>query len=251
MKSNRALAYFLVCMTIMAVSIRAGAQLNCSGGWIGCLSITGNLQNNAGQLDTIQNIQTSSSPTWATINATAGYQLNGAAVASPIICSNTSASSTITGTASKTYFSINCSIAANLLSAGKTIKAEARGIYSGNVADTLVMTEEFCQVSGCGSGVVIQAGTSSSFTLSAVSNQYWDGDFNTNVFTAGAGGTLDTQGKFGYETAGTTLVTDAIQNTTTQTVNTTVTEFLSFSVKFSSNNGANSMTLRNFKVLIQ
>lgn len=60
------LALWVVVLVLIAVSfLPLHAQLNCSGGWIGCLSITANLSNNAGSLDTVQGIQTSSTPQFA------------------------------------------------------------------------------------------------------------------------------------------------------------------------------------------
>lgn len=234
----------LVALVIICASwLPVRSQLNCSGGPLRCAPplTTALGGTNVTSPGSANNILVSDGTNWtsATVPGTA------------TICSNTAASTAITGTSSKTYFNLNCAIPANTLSAGKTISLEARGVYSGNATDTLIMTGEFCSVSGCGSGVVIQAGTSSALTLLAVSNQYWEGSLNSIAFTAGSGGTVDTQGRFGYETAATTMVYDAVPNTGTQTINTTIQQFLSISVKFSTNSGSDSITLRNFRVIIQ
>lgn len=42
MKGNRPFVYFLVLMTVLACSMRLGAQLNCSGGWCPPFTVTGN-----------------------------------------------------------------------------------------------------------------------------------------------------------------------------------------------------------------
>lgn len=166
-------------------------------------------------------------------------------------CSNSSASSPITATASKTYFSLNCKIPANMLRAASLVRLSARGIYNGNATDTLTMTIDACQVSGCGSGTVVNLATTSAFTLSAVSSQYWEVDEQNLTFTIGSTGTLDTQGRAIYETAATAVTFDPTPNTGTATVNTTVDEYLSISVTFSSNSGSNSITARQFAATIQ
>lgn len=165
-------------------------------------------------------------------------------------CVNTAASAAITGS-SKQYLSINCSIPANALRAGSVVSLEVRGVYSGNVTDTLTMTVDACTVSGCGSGTVVNLATTSAFTLTAVSNQYWEADEQIICFTGGASGTLDTQGKFSYETGGTTILADATPNTTTATVSTVVAEFISISVTFSSASASDSITARQFTARIQ
>lgn len=185
-----------------------------------------------------------------TFNATSAYQLNGVSVASPILCSNTAASTAITGN-TKTYASLNCKVAASTLTAGKTIAFNARGVYGGNVTDTLVMTLEACQVSGCASGTKVTLATTGALSLLAVSNQGWEMDEHINAFTIGGSGTLDTQGKAFYETAATTAVIDWTPNTSTATVDTTVDEYLSVSVTFSTASASDSLTLRNLQVVIQ
>lgn len=186
-----------------------------------------------------------------TLNVTSGYQLNGATVTPASICSNTAASTTITTTSTKTYFNLNCKISANRLAAGSIITISGRGVYNGNVTDTLVLTLDACQISGCGSGTVVNLATTGTLTLAAVSNQGWELNENTNTFTIGSSGTLDTQGKAFFETAATVTTIAWTPNTATATVNTTVDEYLSISAQFSSNNASNAITLRNLQISIQ
>lgn len=186
-----------------------------------------------------------------TINAVGNLQINGVDVVSAQTCSNTAASSDVTGTASKTYFSLNCKIPANSLAAGDTIQFKVRGVYSGNVTDTMTMTVEACQVSGCASGTKVTLATTGALTLTAVSNQGWLIDENLVTFTTGTSGTIDTQGYAQYETASTTAVIDSTPNTTTATVATNVDEYLSVSVTFSSSSGNNHASIRNLIGVIQ
>lgn len=185
-----------------------------------------------------------------TVNA-ARYQLSGVDVISASVCSNTAASGDITGTASKTYFSLNCKVPANSLAAGDTVALDLRGVYSGNVADTMVMTVEACQVSGCASGTKVTLTTTGALTLTAVANQGWELDEHIVTFTNGAGGTLDTQGKAFYETGSVTAVIDWTPNTGTVVMDTTVDEYISASVTFSSNNAGNHASIRNLIGIIQ
>lgn len=71
---SRFLLIFSIVFLLIALPRIGVGQLNCSGGWIGCLSITANLANASGSLDTIQGIQTTSTPRFSSIglNAAAG-----------------------------------------------------------------------------------------------------------------------------------------------------------------------------------
>lgn len=60
MKTLRFALLTIILVTLCWVGVNA--QLNCSGGWIGCLAITANLVNTSGSLDTVQGIQTTSTP---------------------------------------------------------------------------------------------------------------------------------------------------------------------------------------------
>ena len=180
-----------------------------------------------------------------------GFKLSGTTVSPPVVCSNTAASSAITGTATKTYFNLNCSVAANLLSAGKTVKLEVRGIYSAAAANTLILFADLCTISGCGSGTVVNLATTSAVTPGLVTSQGWVLDENTNVFTSGASGTADTQGYGAFQTAALVITFDPTPNTATATIDTTVTQFLSVAAQWSTNSGTNTITLRNFKAAIQ
>lgn len=187
----------------------------------------------------------------ATVNATTALQLNGVDIVSAQTCSNTAASTDVTGTASKTYFSLNCKVPANALAAGDTIQFKVRGLYSGNVTDTMTMTVEACQVSGCASGTKVTLATTGALTLTAVSNQAFLIDEDLVTFTTGTSGTIDTQGYAQYETASTTAIIDSTPNTTTATVATNVDEYLSVSVTFSSSSGSNHASIRNLIGVIQ
>lgn len=187
----------------------------------------------------------------ATVNATTALQLNGVDIVSAQTCSNTAASTDVTGTASKTYFSLNCKVPANALAAGDTIQFKIRGLYSGNVTDTMTMTVEACQVSGCASGTKVTLATTGALTLTAVSNQAFLIDEDLVTFTTGTSGTIDTQGYAQYETASTTAIIDSTPNTTTATVATNVDEYLSVSVTFSSSSGNNHASIRNLIGVIQ
>lgn len=189
--------------------------------------------------------------TAATVNAGSHLQLGGIDIASASTCSNTAASSDITGTNTKTYFSLNCKVPANSLAAGDTIAFDARGVYSGNVTDTMTMTLEACQVPGCASGTKVTLATTGALTLTAVSNQGWEVDEHLVTFTTGTTGTIDTQGKAFYETAATTAVIDWTANTGTATVATNVDEYLSVSVTFSTASGSNHASIRNLIGVIQ
>lgn len=172
------------------------------------------------------------------------------AVQTKVLCTNTAASTAITGNA-KAYFSLNCKIPANTLAAGSRITVDLRGVYSGNATDTLISTLEMCQVSGCASGTNVTLATTSALTLLAVSNQYWELDETILRRTAGASGTSSTQGRAGYETAGTTMVFDATPNTGTATWDDTVDEYVSASAIFSTNSGSDSITIHTLAIQVQ
>lgn len=189
-----------------------------------------------------------------TVNATTGFQINGVSMATPIVCSNTAASSAIANVATETFFSVNCPIAANTLSTGKTISVDARGVFGALATDTLILKLKLCTVSGCGSGTGVALATNTTLTLGALTNQQWVLDANSSVFTSGASGTLDTQGYTSFQTAGTTIITDPMPNTALATVDETVQQFLSISAGWAgigSPSATDTITLRNLRVVIQ
>jgi hypothetical protein len=186
-----------------------------------------------------------------TINATTALQINGVAVTIPAICSNTSASTAITTTATETAFDLNCKIAASTLVAGSTIVVDLRGIYSGANTDTLIFKLKACTVSGCGSGTVVTLATTSAVTLSAVSNQYWDVQSQLIAWTVGVSGTIDAQTKGLVASTGIAATTLTAPSTATATVNTTVDEYLTLTGKFSTASASDSATMRNLRVVVQ
>lgn len=186
-----------------------------------------------------------------TINGTR-IQVNGVDVVNAQPCFNTAASTDITGTNTKTYFSVSCKIpAGSLNTAGDAVKLSMRGLYSGNVTDTMTMTLEACQVQGCASGTKVTVHTAAAITLTAVSNQGFELDTQIVSFTTGAAGGHDAQGKIFYELTGTTATPDWLPNTATIAWDDTVDEYLTMSVTFSTNSGNNHASIRNLVGTIQ
>lgn len=185
------------------------------------------------------------------VNATK-LQVNGVDVVNAQPCFNTAASTDITGTNTKTYFSVSCKIpAGSLNTAGDAVKLSMRGLYSGNVTDTMTMTLEACQVQGCASGTKVTVHTAAAITLTAVSNQGFELDTQIVSFTTGAAGGHDAQGKIFYELTGTTATPDWLPNTATIAWDDTVDEYLTMSVTFSTNSGNNHASIRNLVGTIQ
>jgi hypothetical protein len=160
-------------------------------------------------------------------------------------CSNTAASGALTGTGPN-FFNQPCRIQANALQADSIIRFKVQGVYSGNAGDTITLVLKTCttSASGCG-GTTVTLGTSAAYTLTAVTNNYWEADFQIVCFTTGASGTLDTQGNYVFQIAASPFaVNNPIANTAAATVDTTVDEYLSISVAFSSASATNSITAR-------
>jgi hypothetical protein len=193
----------------------------------------------------------------STINATTALQVNGVSVNPPTVLTNTAPYAAIVSTNTETFFGIGSDglIPAGAINSAKhRISIELAGIYGTNgVTDTINIKFKLCTVSGCGSGTVVQVAATGVVTPgAAVSNQGWNSRLMCNVFTAGASGTVDCQGQPGSVlfTALTTSIIDDIVNTTTSTVDTTVNEYVSVSVTWNNNSANNTITLRNFGVLV-
>lgn len=185
------------------------------------------------------------------VNATTAFQLNGVALTFPIVCSNTSASTAITGTATETAFDLNCRIPASTLVAGSTIVADFGGRYTGNNTDTLIFKLKACTVSGCASGTVVTLATTSAVTLTAVTNQYWDVHSQLIAWTVGAAGTIEPLTRGLVATTGLAGTILTAPNTAAITVDTTVDQYITLTAKFSTTSGTNNITLRNFRVALQ
>jgi len=175
------------------------------------------------------------------------------------VLTNTAAYTAITGAgcgaATECFFAIGADgkiTAGAINAANHALEIEVAGVYGSNATDTLALNIKLCQVSGCGSGTVVQVATTGTVTMSAATAQGWSARVRCNVFTSGASGTLDCQGSPGalFFSALTTAILDDIVNAGTSTVNTTVDEFVSVSATWSSTNAANTITLRNFSVKI-
>lgn len=167
------------------------------------------------------------------------------------VLSNTAVSTTIGTTATLTYFNLSAQIPANTLSAGKVVTFDIAGPYSANATDTVIIGIAACKVSGCGSGVVVQWATSAAVTMLGVTNDYWAFHSQSSVFTAGTSGTVNTQGYSNIFTAGTTIVNGQAVNTTTTLIDTTVIEFLTPFVKFSTASASDAIAIGTFKVVIE
>lgn len=176
---------------------------------------------------------------------------NIASVNLPLECSNTSANTAITNTTTETYFSTNCKVPANYLTAGMTIQVGYRGIFSALVTDTITLKIKACQVSGCASGTVVQLGTNTALAPGALSNQGWLMDSTTVIYTIGSSGTMDTQGYTAFQTAATAITFDPMVNTATATVNTTVDEYISVSGTWSAASASDTISARNIRIIIQ
>lgn len=186
-----------------------------------------------------------------TINATTALQVAGVPLTVPIVCSNTTASTAITTTATETFFDLNCAIAANTMIAGRIVTAYFGGVYSGNAADTAILRLKACQVQGCASGTVVTLATSPTYTLSAVTSQYWDLQAWANARTAGSSGTISVLAKNLMATTGLLSTTNTVPSTAASTWDSTVIQYLSLSVQFSSANAANSIQIQDLQVVIQ
>jgi hypothetical protein len=178
-------------------------------------------------------------------NTAAAQTFNGA---------NTAASTAISNTTTETYFNLNYQIPANALSAGKSIKLDARGVYSALGTDSLVLKVKLCTVSGCGSGTVVTLATAGAITPGALSNQGWLLNMNGVQYTAGASGTQDDQGYVSYQTAANAVTFAPMSNTAANTVDTTVAQFLSISATWAgvgAPSASDTITLRNLIVEVK
>jgi hypothetical protein len=259
-----ALGFLVVGLAVGSIPVLAQTRSATLAGIIANAKLTGQLTLNGALCAAGQLLQGGSpttctaSPTItgtfqaATVNATSKFQVNGVDFAVGTPCSNTAASSDITGTLTKTYFSVNCKIPANTLATvGDFVKLSMRGLYSGNATDTMTMTLEACQVQGCASGTKVTIHTAAAVTLTAVSNQGWDLDTQIISFTTGATGTHDAQGRIFYELTGTTATPDWLPNTAVVTWDDTVDEYLTMSVTFSTTSGNDHASIRNIVGTIQ
>ena len=140
-----------------------------------------------------------------------------------------------------------------LNTAGKHLKINLAGVYGALIADTVVISVEICQVSGCGSGTVVALAATVALTPTAETKAGWSTTVDCNVFTTGAGGTLDCQGFSLLGTAAGTALVAQMQNTTTKTVNTTVDEYVSAAVTWAgvgAPSATDTITLRMFNATV-
>lgn len=163
--------------------------------------------------------------------------------------SNTAAYAAVANTVAETYFALagDGKLTAGALNGPKRrVECQFAGVYSTTLTPTLQVKAKLCTVSGCGSGTVTTIADSGAVPMPAsVTDQGWTARLATNVFTAGTSGTLDTQGEIQFGGAVGSVTHSQMANTATQTVNTTVDQFLSVSATWSAASASNTVTLRN------
>lgn len=169
-----------------------------------------------------------------------------------LVCTQTSASNNITTTSTKTYFNVDCSIPANTLSAGKSITLQANGSYIIAAANAVTINVSMCQVQGCGSGTIVNVGSFPASTPGAIAS-YVDWFLNTSYMqkTSGSSGTEETQGYHILQLTSSTQLFGYTDNITSPNVNTTVQQYLTIAVTFSSSSASNSIFMRGLRVVIQ
>lgn len=151
-----------------------------------------------------------------------------------LLYANTSipAGNTVANTAADTNFTSKYTLAANALSVGQVIRFTASGTYGTAllVAPTITLSVKF--------GSTVVASGSQTLILN-LANKGWSLDAQFIVFATGSSGTIEGQGDFSFDTAVTKTV-----NTSSITVNTTVSNDLQISANWSAANSNNTITLR-------
>ena len=184
-------------------------------------------------------------PTGAT-GATGAVGATGATgTGGSMVYSNTTQSSAIANTATETAFSIpSYSIPANTLSAGTIVRIKMWGIYSTAVVPpTLTMKIKLGGTTYLLTGAVT--------TVGSLSNQQFTGEANFTCFTTGAGGTIQADGMGFLETAATTSLSVSVPNTSTQTINTTISQAITATVTWGTANASNTITCTQFQIYVE
>lgn len=166
-------------------------------------------------------------------------------------CTNTFIPAAITSTTAESVFNFACQIPASVLSSGSRIAVSAYGISTMNgVTDTLTIKVKICQVLGCGSGTVLNVGTTGAITPGVTTaNEGWKLTDSVIDITPGSANTSDAQGFASFSTALGTAQQADLQNASTVSFNDTVLEYVQLSSTASVS--SDSVQLRNIAVVVQ
>jgi hypothetical protein len=143
-----------------------------------------------------------------------------------------------------------------LLSLNKTLRIRLKGVYSTAASSTATINlkAKFCQVRGCGSGVVIAPVSITSAALGSIqaTNNPFLFDANITVQTIGSSAAYEGSGQLAIDLASSpSAVSSLFLDTNTATVGTndaTVSFYLQLSGAFSAASARNSMTARQLIV---
>jgi hypothetical protein len=151
---------------------------------------------------------------------------------------------TTTAATDQTY-----TLPADFCQPGRVIKIHAQGFYGVTAATTPTVTFRLRLDSNVGT---LLGATTSPAAGSGVTNQSWYYDDSIACKTAGAGGTVDSEGWFVIATTGNTTFTQGFFLAATPpadiTVNTTATHAIVPTAQFSISGASNSATLRQFTI---
>lgn len=166
-------------------------------------------------------------------------------------CTNTFVPAAVSGPTTETVFNFGCQIPAGTIASGSRIGLSAYGISTmAGITDTITLKVKICQVLGCGSGTVVNLGTTGAITPGVTTaNEGWHLEDSTIILTPGSSNTSDAQGLAFFSTAlGLAQIAD-LQNSATVAFNDTVLEYVQISVQNSA--AGDSAQLRNVIVTAQ
>ena len=166
-------------------------------------------------------------------------------------CTNTFTPAAVTGVTVETVFNFACQIPAQTIAAGSRITVNAHGISTmAGTSDTLTIKVKICQVLGCGSGTVVNLGTTGALTPGVTTaNLGWHVEDSAIIFTPGTSNTTDAQGVSWFSTSASAAQTASLANSATTSFNDTVLEYVQLSVQPSAS--GDSVQLRNVLVTAQ
>ena len=158
-----------------------------------------------------------------------------------VVFANTSVSNTISSTNTETNFNQNYSIPANDCQPGRVYRITAQGVYgTQSTPGNLTLRVKL--------GSTTIGATPTAAPTGSLTNQGWRVELQFTCVTAGASGTIESQGNAMLYSNTTTAQTRMISNTSTVTVDTTTAQTLQLSAQWATSSATNTITMRQLVV---
>lgn len=157
-----------------------------------------------------------------------------------------SVTSAITNTTTPTAFSSQAqkTLAANAFQGGTFLTLWAAGVYGTDTAAPTLQIQVLL-----GSTVVADTGTITPLTGS-LTNAGWNLQLKMGCYTNGSSGTLDVQGALTLATSTSASIVSLLSNSTTKTIDTTTTQTITIKVTWGTASTSNTITCRQFAIML-